>query len=357
MVTTLSAGALRYTVATDFTSVLRVLLTSRVLNEFTGRGVDFELQTDPASLFVRLVPDGGFAIAGYPELDFPPTPDPSILVQLDFQAAGYRPTRQIVPLPSAGPWPLAWPPVLLRPLPGVLQGRVTQDVTPSVPIAGARVFAQDPAQAAVLLRTPLLADASAGTPVHEIQLNPVPLVGPAKHLAAPAAPGDTRVMLNDRQGVLAGHLLRLGDARLGQLAQVGAVSPVPADLSLPGDVTLTLPLQASLPADTPCVQFAAAVVNPPDKHLTHTVAAGEAFLRLDAPVTAPALEVTHGTDPSEYHDLGALTDAGGYYAVSGFGGLATVQLNVSASGFPTPTNPRPFRLDYQRHIHVADWRL
>ena len=357
MVTTLSAGALRYTVATDFNSVLRVLLTGRVLNEFTGRGVDFDLQTDPASLFVRLVPDGGFAIAGYPELDFPPTPDPSILVQLDFQAVGYRPARHLVPLPAAGPWPVEWPPVLLRPLPGVLQGRVTQDVTPSVPLAGARVFTQDPAQHAVLLRTPVLADASPGTAVREIQLNPVPLVGPAKHLVAPAAPGDTRVMLNDRQGVLAGHLLRLGDARLGQLARIQAVSPAPADLTLPGDVTFALPLQASLPAGTPCVQLAVAVVNPPDKHLAHAVVAGEAFLRLDADVTAPGLELTHGTDPSEYHDLGALTDAGGYYAASGFGGLATVQLNVSASGFPIPATPRPFRLDYLRHTHIADWRL
>ncbi|MCZ7640229.1 MAG: hypothetical protein M5U12_31755 [Verrucomicrobia bacterium] len=133
MVTTLSAGALRYSVATDFTSVWQVLLTGSVVNEFTGRGVDFELRTDPTSLFVRVVSDGGFAIAGCPELDFPPTPGPSILVQLDFQASGYRPARQLVPLPSAGPWPVPWPPVLLRPLPGVLQGRITQDVTPSVP--------------------------------------------------------------------------------------------------------------------------------------------------------------------------------------------------------------------------------
>ncbi|MBE7500614.1 MAG: hypothetical protein HS113_09975 [Verrucomicrobiales bacterium] len=341
MVTTLSAGALRYTVATDFTSVWRVLLTGRVLNEFTGRGVDFELQTDPASLFVRVIPDGGFAIAGYPELDVPPTPDPSMLVQLDFQASGYRPARHVVPLPSAGPWPVEWPPVLLRPLPGVLQGRVTQDVTPSVPLAGAHVFAQDPAQHAVLLRTPVLADASAGTPVREIQLNPVPLVGPAKHLVAPAAPGDTRVMLNDRQGIVAGNLLRLDDARLGQLARIQAVSLAPADLTLPGDVTLTLPLQVSLPAGTPCVQFAAAVVNPPDKHLAHAIAADEAFLRLDADVAASVLELTHGTDPSEYHDLGALTDAAGYYAVSGFGGLAAVQLNASAGGFPPPPHPPP----------------
>lgn len=357
MVTTLSAGALRYSVATDFTSVWQVLLTGSVVNEFTGRGVDFELRTDPTSLFVRVVSDGGFAIAGCPELDFPPTPGPSILVQLDFQASGYRPARQLVPLPSAGPWPVPWPPVLLRPLPGVLQGRITQDVTPSVPLAGARVFAQDPAQRAVLLRTPVLADASAGTPVREIQLNPVPLVGPAKHLMAPAAPGEARLRLNDRQGLLAGRLLRLGNERLGQLARIQAISPTPADLTLPGDVTLTLPLQASLPADTPCVQLAAAVVNPPDKHLTHATAAGEAFLRLNTGVTAAALELTHGTDPSEYHDLGALTDAGGYYTVSGFGGLATVQLNVSASGFPTPATPRPFRLDYQRHTHIADWRL
>ncbi|MCZ7640227.1 MAG: hypothetical protein M5U12_31745 [Verrucomicrobia bacterium] len=81
-------------------------------------------------------------------------------------------------------------------------------------------------------------------------------------------------------------------------------------------------------------------MNPPDKHLTHATAAGEAFLRLNTGVTAAALELTHGTDPSEYHDLGALTDAGGYYTVSGFGGLATVQLNVSASGFP-PRHPPP----------------
>ncbi|MCZ7640228.1 MAG: hypothetical protein M5U12_31750 [Verrucomicrobia bacterium] len=87
----------------------------------------------------------------------------------------------------------------------------------------------------------MLADASAGTPVREIQLNPVPLVGPAKHLMAPAAPGEARLRLNDRQGLLAGRLLRLGNERLGQLARIQAISPTPADLTLPGDVTLTLP--------------------------------------------------------------------------------------------------------------------
>jgi hypothetical protein len=357
MVTLLPAGAHRYTVAHDFTSVWRVLLTGKVVNEFTGRGVAFDLETDPASLFVRYLPDGAFAIAGYPERDLPSTSSTTHPLHLEFQAAGYRSATHLVALPSAGPWPLEWPPLLLRPLPGRLQGRVTQDLTPSVPIPAARLFVQDPAQRAVLLRTPLHTDHSAGATVREILLTPAPVIGPAKHLTAPAAPGETRVTLNDRQGVQVGRLLRLGDPRLGLLARIQAVSATPADLSLPGDVTLDLPLTASLPSDTPGVELTAAVVNPPDKHLAHAAAAGEAFLRLDAAVTASTLELTHPTAPSAYHDLGALTDAAGYYAVNGFGGLANVQLNVSASGFTTPATPRPFRLDYQRLTLIADWRL
>lgn len=357
MISEVQVESRRYTVVDDVTLTLRVLLVGRVVNDLTGRGLAHSLSTEPAGFRVRVVDGGWFAVSGYPEVAFPRLATSAYAVRLSVEAEGYAPASILASVPAGSQFPLNVPELRLRPFPVRLQGRVSDEDDPHPPIPGALVFAQDPGQHAVLLRRPIRRDRAVGTPVREVQFTAAPVVGPAKTLAAPAAPEATRVRLNDRQGVLAGRILRLGDLRLGELAEIQSVAPNPADLTLPGDVFLTLPLSRSFPAGAPCAELAVAVVNPPNKHLNRTAVAGEAVVVLDADLTASAIELTDGVHPSEYHDLGALTDAAGYYAADGFGGVVELDLNASAAGFTTPTTPHAFRIDYDREVNLADWRL
>lgn len=357
MITEVQVEARRYTVVDDLTLTRRVLLMGRVVDELTGRGLTCSLATEPAGFSVRVVEGGWYAVSGYPELAFPRRATSAYAVRLSVEAVGYTRATTLVGIPAGSRFPLNLPELRLRPLPVRLQGRVTDENDPFPPIPGARVFAQEPVRHAVLLRRPIRRNRAVGTAVREVQVTAVAVVGPAKSLAAPAAREDLRVRLNDRQGVLAGRLLRIGDPRLGELAEIQSVSPNPADLSLPGDVVLTLPLSRGFPVGTPCTESAVAVVNPPDKHCNRTAVAGEAMVLLDADLTASVVELTDGTHPSEYHDLGALTDADGYYAADGFGGVVAVDMNVSATGFTTPAAPRTVLIDYDRDVNLADWRL
>ena len=83
--------------------------------------------------------------------------------------------------------------------------------------------------------------------------------------------------------------------------------------------------------------------------------AGEGVVMLDA---VPAGDVIVITDPAgvrEYHSLGAISNAAGYYALDGITRLATLPLQASAAAFITAkTN---WSVDWSRTPNLLDWRL
>ncbi len=347
----------RYTVVEDTTDVLRVLLMGRAVDEFTGLGVAPQVSVRPDHFSLKALVEGWFAVSGHPERDFPRLTLSSYTLQLTVQAPGYRDAGLSVGIPAGGHFPISLPDVSLRPLPVRLEGRITKAATPHSPIPGALVFAQDPGRHALLLRMPIRKDRPAGTVVREVSLAPSAVVGPPKQLARPAARGHTTLLLNDRQGLQVGRILRTGDPILGQLVRIQSVATSPTDLTQPGEVTVTLPLSRSLPEGAPCTQLTLTPVNPPDKHLQQTAAEGEAMLLLDSDVSAAAIELTNPPGPSEYHDVGVLTDAAGFYEAAGIGGVTELRVNTRAAGFPTPPAPLILGMIYRRPVHLANWQL
>ena len=66
--------------------------------------------------------------------------------------------------------------------------------------------------------------------------------------------------------------------------------------------------------------------------------------------------ITDLPQPTEYHDLGALTDTAGYYQLNGIGRVRTIYLAVSAAGFTSPP-PVPWVINYEQPVNLVDFRL
>ena len=80
-------------------------------------------------------------------------------------------------------------------------------------------------------------------------------------------------------------------------------------------------------------------------------------LLLNGPLAATTIEIVDPPHPTEYHALGALTDADGYYSCDGIASVAALDLKASAAGFVTPAAPVSRILNYNLPTNVVDFRL
>lgn len=326
----IEAGNRVYMAVQDLVLRDQLVLAGRVIDLVYGepwRGPFNVRLTSGDTLRVRAASDGFFAVAGDPERAFPGLDVNPSSIDLAVGGNGLRERAVTVPVPVAATFPRPAIEIELARLPITLTGRTVQAVNRN-PVPGAWVTFAD--AALTLLRTPLHAGHAAGAEVRECQLNPA---GPLKTLDAPAARGASTLLLSDRQGLAPGDLLRLGAEGRWEVAVVEDLAPLPANPALPGEVTLTAPLARSF-AQGAEAQPVAAVDLAGLAALDAEVFAGGGVLPLTAPVAALAVRLEAAAAANvEYHLVGALADADGYYRADGLDRPARADLEATAAGF------------------------
>ncbi|HSF43595.1 MAG TPA: hypothetical protein VLT87_27625 [Thermoanaerobaculia bacterium] len=326
----IEAGGRTYVTVEDLVLRDRLVVAGRVIERITGdpwRGGFAVRLTSGDVLRSRARSDGFFAVAGDPERAFPDLAVNPAAIGLAVSAAGFRPREVTVAVPVASSFPLPAIEVALDRLPITILGRAVE-VASRNPIAGARVAFTSPTLA--LLRTPLHFGHAAGAPVRACQLN---LAGAAKTLAAPAVRGASTLLLSNRTGLGVGDLLRLGPDGRREVVVIRSLAPMPANPALPGEVTLTAPLVRSFGVNEAAQPVTAADL-PGLSTLSAEVFSGGGVLPLSAALTVSTVRVEAAASPAaEYHVLGALTDADGYYRAAGVDRPARTDLTATALGF------------------------
>ncbi len=123
-----------------------------------------------------------------------------------------------------------------------------------------------------------------------------------------------------------------------------------------GVITLNAPLNRSYAAGTATtVQYVTATTTGPVAHLLTDANAGDGVLVADQLLQVATVVVDDGTAQAEYHEMGALTDANGYYAVDGVGRVAELFLR------PNPGTPGlavvPWFVEYEQAVNVVNFRI
>lgn len=335
----ISTGDRLYTVVHDLTTTFELLLVVRVEDALTGELVPNPIAIGPdrSALLVKSEASGYVVIAADVDLAFPRLAVDAYDFEVRIRALGYREVALPVHLPAATSLPMPAVTVTLRRVPVRVQGRVVRAAGDHDPIAGARVTIQ--ADDVLALHTPLSHDHLAGAAVRACALNPA---GAIKQLTAAVAAGETRLPLSDRLALAPGDVLRLGPPHRLELALIDSLAPDPPNPALPGEVTLRTPLRRTLPAGaeveevTPAPGAAATT-------LARAVQTGEGVLALAAPLAADSVRLEAAASPDvEYHVIGALTDAEGYYRLDGIG-ITAATFVASAPGFVDL--PRAWRID------------
>lgn len=353
------AGILTYTVAVDALTEYSAVVIGQARDELTGEPprVRPRVRVDHPGLFAHVAADAVFGVAGYVARTLPDLADTARTLELTISADGYQEKRLSVFIDAGAALPVQAPPVLLRRLPVLLQGRAVEDVTGSPPVAGALVTATGgpgPGEFSAALRTPLHFAHAAGTPVRVCNFAPV---GSAKHLLRAARAGERNLLLDNRAGLAPGNVLRAGEGPSLVFAVIESLDPLPANPNLPGPVTLRHALGRSFPEGAELREVNPAVVGGA-LQLTRGADAGDGLVLLDAaPAAGEGLRVAAAAAADvEYHPLGAVADAEGFYRLAGLGRVGVVELDASGPGLSLP-GPVVWTIDYEQSVNVVNFRL
>jgi hypothetical protein len=348
-----TAGARAYEIIDDRIDVFQALIIGSVIDEATGTAPQsFTVRADDPSLLPSAHLGGAFCLAGDPDVALADhsVPHP---VTITIDAEGFREQVLSVTVPINPGFPMTVPTVALRRNPNRIQGRTVALDTGNL-IAGAAIVMLDttplpPPRHAVLFDTPLWRDHAAAISAQGQALMPVASPVPIKTVIADADAGASTLIFDDRQGLGPGQVLRIGAAGAYGFAEIATLA------AQPGGVTLASPLVRSARSNDAAAPFALGALMGPAAKFVDTGFAGEGIVMLDA---VPAGDVIVITDPAgvrEYHNLGAISNAAGYYALDGITRLATLPLQASAAAFITAkTN---WSVDWSRTPNLLDWRL
>ena len=348
-----SGGARAYEIIDDRIDVFQALVIGSVIDEATGAAPrSFTVRADDPSLLPSAHDGGAFCLAGDPDVALADHSVPHTLTVI-IDAEGFREQILSVTVPINPSFPITVPTAVLRRTPIRIQGRVVALDTGN-PIASAAIIMLDttplpPPRHAVLFDTPLWRDHAATIAVQGQALTPVASPVLIKTVTADADAGATMLILDDRQGLGPGQVLRIGAAGAYGFAEIATLA------AQPGGVNLVSPLARSARNNDAAAPFALGAPMGPAAKLVDTGFAGEGIVILDA---VPAGDVIVITDPPgvrEYHNLGAISNAEGYYALDGIARLAVLPLQISAAAFITAkTN---WSVDWSRTPNLLDWRL
>jgi hypothetical protein len=353
-----------YLVVDDTTIECRAIVVGQVINEVTGAPLQgpFLVDADNTSLAVKTAGSGLYCLSGYPDRAFGDL-GVAYTLNLAVTAPGYRDGTGSVVIPANATLPVSAPDVAVRRLPVRLQGRVTEETGSHAPIPGATIIAVDPpgtppAEHVIVMRTPVHEQhPTVGVTVQGRNLVLAAPPGPTKQLATDAHREERTVTVNNRQGLAANQILRIGPEIWSEYAVIKQVSPTPPNLAQPGDVELHSPLTRSVVAGTAIDVFTSGAAVGLARQLVHATESGDGVLILDGIPSADVIEITDPVRPVEYHALGALTDADGYYHFNGIGRVGALHLMFSAPGFTPLLKPVSWVIDYQQPVNIVDSRL
>lgn len=359
-----------YTLVKDFRTSYQVLVSGLARDALTGEAPVGALsislrsmnvattdQVMKSLIFIKVLGSGLFCLAGAPERIFPDLSNTGYSLGLEVQVPGYRSAQLTASIPRNSTFPLpTLPPVDLQPLPIRIQGRVVGMTTTPTPIVGANVFLLDEPNATltehvVALRTPLHFPHATGTTVQQRQLAPS---GAVRQLATSVSAGNQVLTLNDSTGLAGGDILLIGSEAAGEYA---VIDNLPRNV--PSQVMLFNALNRSYAAGTAVQQYTPGSMGT-NTMLSRPVDVGDGVLFLPVTLSASAgvIELADATASLvEYHALGAVTDANGYYQLDGITRVQTVYMDASAAGYAAMHNPTAWTVDYGRPVNIVDFQL
>lgn len=355
--TVLTAGH-RYDVDYDLTLRTRAFVIGAVTDDGDGSRVapPFSVSVDEPLLLAD-AHDIGFALTGEPDVVFTDT-SLAYPLAVEIEAAGYRPAAFPVTIPPKPVFPVAVP-VALRRQPVRLTGRVSV-LASGAAVAGAHVAISGPPlpapRRAVLLGQPLVADLTGSAALQGHSVSAVSSPVPVKTANAAAAAGAKEILVDDRQALAAGQLLRLGPPERAYWVEIATVSATPVNMALPGIVTLTAPLPGSVRLSDTVAPFALGAPAGPACAPVGAAFAGEAVVILNNMPGGDLIVITDTGQPDRYAMNGVFTGPGGDYAANGMARLAAPVLSVAATGFATQNRVCPLPRA-PRAAATADWRL
>ncbi len=346
-----------YSVVDDRTIVYWAVITGSVQAEVFGSAVgqDFGVRLSRTDLKGKTTESGLFAITGYPEISFPKLGFTSYTVDFVLTCPGFRDLPVTVTIPAGAALPFVAPGYTLRRLPVRIQGRVVSDVT-HLPLPANLVVAVDSPTPpppvfphTILLRSPLYFAHPKTTDAKEVTLA---LAGSAS-LTKAATAGDEVVWLTNTTGLTGAAFVRLSTPS-NTLVEYGVVDHLGPD---PGQVVLTNALHRGYAAGPgTLVTFQTATTGVQVAKLTIDADAGDGILVADSLIDVSTVVVDSGSPTAiEYHELGAITDADGYYSVDGVGRVAQLFLRAQPAVPGTPVIP--WVIEYEHAVNVVDFRI
>ncbi len=337
MTVTIVTDAWTFAVAPEAPITRAAVFIAKVVDEASGTEprTPLEVRTNREMAFARAGTGGMISVSGRIEHLFPDLATTIYKLDITISARGYRTHTRSETIPIASAFPIDLGTIALRPFPVRIEGRVTKE-SDRTPIAGAAVRVVTPK--VLLLREPAYYDHPTGTAVTLRTLTP----GAARTLDQAAPAGTLTFLLNNVGGLAGGDVLLFGDSEYGVIDTIDA----PAKL-----VTLKHGLRRSYAKNATVKPVA--IVAGAATTTSRDVNAGDGILLLNAPLAGNAVSI--GGVPIEYHDLGVVSDASGFYAANGVGGARELTFRASAGGFidldvplaidyASPVNPSSFRL-------------
>jgi hypothetical protein len=333
--TTIVADANTFEVVADARSDRVAIFIARLVDEVSGMRprTRADVRTNREVAMAREASGGMLVVSGRIEHLFPDLATQAYSLDLTIEADGYRPIERTETIPIAALFPIDLGTIRLRPYPIRVEGRVTRESNRD-PVASASIRTITPKL--LLLRVPAYADHPAGTAVTLQNLTP----GAARTLDADAPAGTMTFLLNNVGALAANGVLLFGDREYGIIDTIDG----PAK-----SVTLKHALRRSY-AKTATVKPVGAVAGA-GTTLARDVNAGDGVVILTASLAGDAVSI----GGSEYHHLGIVSDANGFYGADGVGGVRELLLRASAGGLLDLDVP--VIIDYANAVNPLGFRL
>jgi hypothetical protein len=338
---------------TYFWAVITGVATDEIFGTLNAPGFAVEVlgRTD---LGTKALPNGNYAITGYPSQAFPPAALP-VKVNYVLSAPGYQDLQLFVTIPTSPVFPVSPPPLPLaamRLLPLRLQGCVVNSTTGS-PVAGATVLSVDdpsspPSAHTNALRAPLSLAHLAGKPVQAATIAPV---GGALVLSPAVTGGDQVLNLNSPTGLAVNAVVQLASGG-GVRQEYGIVSSLAPGV-LPGtqQVFLTAPLNYSYAVAGSTVNAVSVTLTGTSATLTSDADVGDGVV-LASQLFTQFVVLESGAPPEEIRAVGALTGTDGYYSLDGIGRVKQIFLEANSIA-----PPLDWFLEYDQPLNIVDFSV
>jgi len=344
-------GDWSYIVENDGTTNYWAIITGALIDENGANLYAPGLTVDAKrpDLQSKVTSNGLFAITGYPQQSFPV----NATLTLYFDAPGFRESQLTVSVPAGGPYPVPAGTVALQRLPVRVQGRVVNAHTRAA-LSGALVLGVDypntpPAVHTTALRSPLYFEHLNGVSVQNVTI----AVLSSPNLEAETVAGTQMIELNSRTGLGAGSIVQLSNSSK-TIVEYGVVDHLgPGPAAGAGQVFLRNQLNRSYPMAS-TIQVVSGTPAGGAATLAGVANAGDGVVLASELLNGTTLVVDAGTLSEEYHEVGALSDADGYYGLDGMGRAQEIFLHAAQGGLQQTVG---WFIEYDQPINLLDFRL